>query len=59
MKTFVVISLIWYIFIFITNILSVGIAVGEDDRETGLSALFRIIVCVFFIIGASIALIWG
>jgi hypothetical protein len=59
MKAFIIFSIVWYVIAAIVNLLSFGIAVGEDDREKGIPALIRLCGYTFFLIVAICALAWG
>lgn len=59
MKAFMIFSIVWYAVAAIVNLLSFGIAVGEDDREKGITAFIRTCGYAFFFVLATCALVWG
>lgn len=59
MKAFVIFCIVWYAFATIVNLLSFGIAVGEDSRETAIPAFIRFCGYTFFLLWATSALVWG
>ena len=59
MKAFVIFCIAWYAIAAVVNLLSFGVAVGEENRETGVSALIRFFGYLFFLLIAICALAWG
>ena len=59
MKTSLIITLLVVAIIsFIINVLVLGSAISEDDKEKGMGAIWSLVVNLFWIITSSITLIF-
>ena len=60
MKTALIITLLVVAIIsFIINILILGAAVSDDDREKGMGAIWSLVINLFWIIASSLTLVFG